>query len=380
MPCVQTVVIAGAGIGGLTLAVALHQAGIAVRLFERRAAPQAIATGLTLWAPVVAPLQRLGLNFSAIGAPLEQLMIEAQAQQRLTVVPVGEASQQFGADSYAIERQLLLQGLAHLLPPDCIEWGQTAIGVNQTDKERPCLHLADGQSVSADLIVACDGIHSQLRAVVAGPVALRSVPDVIWSAVTDATSAELPTHSQIDSWQSGGKGGLADVGRGRWRWYLTLNAQRAATIQGKAELLQVAETWCSPLARAIALTPPEAIVRTIAEDLPPLPRWHDRRLVLLGDAAHATTPFAGMGACNAIGDALALAEQLQSQTDLATALATYVQVRKAHAEAIVRDSRFKLWLATLQSPPLVRLRNFVFANLPLPARHQLAHRIVSGQP
>jgi 2-polyprenyl-6-methoxyphenol hydroxylase-like FAD-dependent oxidoreductase len=380
MPCVHNVVIVGGGIGGLTLAVALHQAGITVRLFERRAAPQAIATGLNLWAPVVAPLQRLGLNFSAIGAPLEQLMIEAQDQQRLTVVPVGEASQRFGADSYAVERQLLLQGLANLLPQDSIEWGKTAIGVDQIDHERSCLHRADGQTIAADLIVACDGIHSRLRATVAGPVALQSVPEVIWSAVTDAATADLPTHSQIDSWQSGGKGGLADVGRGRWRWYLTLNAQRAKLIQGKAELLQVAETWCSPLARAIALTPAEAIVQTVAEDLPRLPRWHDRRLVLLGDAAHATTPFAGMGACSAIGDALALAAQLKSQTDLATALATYVQVRKSRAEAIVRDSRFKLWLATLQFPPLVLLRNAAFASLPLLARQQIAQRLVGGQP
>lgn len=380
MPCVQEVVIAGGGIGGLTLAVALHQAGISVRLFECRAEPQAVATGLSLWAPVIAPLQTLGLDFSAVGAPLVQLIIQAQNQQRLTVVPVGEASRQFGAASYAVERPLLLQGLANLLPPDCIERDRVADSVDQTGDHRPCLNLADGQTVSADLIVACDGIHSTLRAAVVGPVALRSVPEVIWSAVTDAATAELPTHTQIDSWQAGGKGGLADVGRGRWRWYLTLNAHRAEQIQTKEALLQVAQGWCPPLARAISQTPPEAIVRTVAEDLPPLPRWHDRRLVLLGDAAHATTPFAGMGACSAIGDALALAEQLQTQTNLETALTAYVRSRKARAEAIVRDSRFKLWLATMQLPPLVALRNVAFASMPLSVRQHLAHRLVSGQP
>jgi 2-polyprenyl-6-methoxyphenol hydroxylase-like FAD-dependent oxidoreductase len=206
------------------------------------------------------------------------------------------------------------------------------------------------------------------------------VPEVIWSAVTDAVGDDLPQHSQIDSWQSGGKGGLADVGRGRWRWYLTLNANRAGPIHDKEALLSVAQDWCTPLARVISQTPADAIVRTVAEDLHPLSRWHDRRLVLLGDAAHATTPFAGMGACSAIGDALALAEQLQSQVDLQTALATYIRSRKARAEAIVRDSRFKLRLATLQSPPLVALRNMVFAGMSGSARQHLAHRLVAGQP
>jgi FAD-dependent urate hydroxylase len=378
MPCVQEVVIAGAGIGGLTLAVALHQAGINVHLFERRTEPQPIATGLTLWAPVVAPLQNLGLDFSSMGAPLEQLIIQAQNQQQLTIVPVGEASQRFGAPSYAVERQLLLQGMADLLPPDCITWGCAATALEQTGK-RPKLILANQQTISADLIVACDGIHSRLRAAVA-PVALRAVPEVVWSAVTAASHQNLPIHTQIDSWQLGGKGGLADVGRGRWRWYLTLNANRAQFMQGKEALVQLARDWCAPLAELIAQTPREAIVLTNTEDLPPLPRWQSHRLVLLGDAAHATTPFAGMGACSAIGDALVLAEQLQSQIDLHTALAAYVRVRKARAEAIVRDSRFKLWLATMPWSLLAAMRNRVFAGLSGSARQHLAHRLVAGQP
>jgi 2-polyprenyl-6-methoxyphenol hydroxylase-like FAD-dependent oxidoreductase len=107
-----------------------------------------------------------------------------------------------------------------------------------------------------------------------------------------------------------------------------------------------------------------------------LPSWSDGRVVLVGDAAHATTPGVGQGAAQAIEDAVVLAERLAGGGDLATALGEYEQIRRPRAEAVWKLSRRVDKAAQLASPLGWRLRNALVRRLPERAKRRQLEPVV----
>jgi 2-polyprenyl-6-methoxyphenol hydroxylase-like FAD-dependent oxidoreductase len=170
-----------------------------------------------------------------------------------------------------------------------------------------------------------------------------------------------------ESWGVGERFGLVDIGRGRTYWFATKNAPEGEGDEPegkKAEILRRFSGWHVPIA-AVADTADEgAILRNDVYYLEPLPRWSEGRVVLVGDAAHATTPSVGQGAAQAIEDAAVLADRLASGGDLATALAEYEAIRRPRAEAVLKLSRRVDKAAQLASPLGWRFRNAIVRLLP----------------
>ena len=122
--------------------------------------------------------------------------------------------------------------------------------------------------------------------------------------------------------------------------------------------------WHGPIPTILGATPDDAILRNDVYYLDPLPRWSQGRLVLLGDAAHATTPGIGQGAAQAIEDAVVLASELASTGDLGAALASYESIRRPRAELALKLSRQADRAAQLTNPLARRLRNAVLRRTP----------------
>jgi 2-polyprenyl-6-methoxyphenol hydroxylase-like FAD-dependent oxidoreductase len=145
-----------------------------------------------------------------------------------------------------------------------------------------------------------------------------------------------------ESWGVGERFGLVDIGRGRTYWFATKNApeDESDEPQGrKAEIVRRFSGWHEPIGAIVEAADETAILRNDVFDLEPLPRWINGRVVLVGDAAHATTPGVGQGAAQAIEDAVVLADQLAHSRDLATALSEYEAIRRPRAEGVLRLSR-----------------------------------------
>jgi 2-polyprenyl-6-methoxyphenol hydroxylase-like FAD-dependent oxidoreductase len=122
-------------------------------------------------------------------------------------------------------------------------------------------------------------------------------------------------------------------------WFATANVPpggRDGRVQ--TELLKRFGGWHDPIRRLIEATPPQLIVRTDITDRPPVDRWSKGRVVLLGDAAHPMTPNLGQGGCQAIEDAVVLAEELQRASGVTEAVQAYERRRVARANATVRAS------------------------------------------
>jgi 2-polyprenyl-6-methoxyphenol hydroxylase-like FAD-dependent oxidoreductase len=381
MPALDRVVVVGGGVGGLTCALALRRAGVEVEVHERFDHLAARATGFTLWSYAVRRLMDLGLEDPAsIGSPIEVTEIRNQEGRLIEEMPVGEVSRKLGAPSCDVRRPDLQRVAIELLGEGTVRMGSECVGVEQDGASATAL-LAGGGRATGDLVIGADGIHSTVRGEVTGAGKLDYSGYSAWGGILDGFEHELlEPNRHVEVWARGSKGGVADVGGGSARWYVTHRVP-AGGHDGppdKGEILGHIEGWYELLRDAVDAADPASIVTTEAWDLEPLDTWIDRRAVLLGDAAHATTPFAAMGACMTIEDAVALVGHLTSDASLDDALAAFQAERKERDEAVVKHSRRMATLSQMHSPIATWLRDEAFSHMPEDKMREVAEEMARG--
>lgn len=378
----KRVIVVGGGVGGMTVALALHRAGIPVEIHERHDSFQHHTTGFTIWSHAVASLLKLGVSLGSAGQPIEQTEIRNQAGELICKMPVGEISRSLGADSYEMQRDAMLKAIAAELPDGALCWDSECVEIEEVAGQA-CVRMADGSEHQADLVIGADGIHSVTREAVAGKVALRPSGYCGAAAVIQFSHPDCPPHTHIDVWGHGGKAGIADIGQGRLRWYTTWKVSRKqqgpqAGRRSKAEILAHLENWYGPIGDIVRATPEGQIRQNVPSDIPPITRWFRGRVVLLGDAAHATTPFAAMGANMAIEDSMELAELINRCDHIEQALKEFQELRKKRTEGIVKHGRFMARMTQLHSPLAAWLRDQAFLHMPAEEIERVTKEMASG--
>ena len=378
----ERVIVVGGGVGGMTVALALHRAGIPVEIHERHDSFQHHTTGFTIWSHAVASLLKLGVSLGSAGQPIEQTEIRNQAGELICQMPVGKISRSLGADSYEMQRDAMLKAIAAELPDGTLHWDSECVGIEEVSGQA-CVRMADGSQHQVDLVIGADGIHSVTREAVAGKVALRPSGYCGAAAVIQFSHPDCPPHTHIDVWGHGGKAGIADIGQGQLRWYTTWKVPRKqhgpqAGRRSKAELLAHLENWYGPIGDIVRATPESQIRQNIPSDIPPITRWFRGRVVLLGDAAHATTPFAAMGANMAIEDAGELADLIVGCDHVEQAHEQFQSLRKKRTEGIVKHGRFMARMTQLHSPLAAWLRDQAFLHMPAEEIDKVTKEMASG--
>jgi 2-polyprenyl-6-methoxyphenol hydroxylase-like FAD-dependent oxidoreductase len=158
---------------------------------------------------------------------------------------------------------------------------------------------ADGSEEQGDLLVGADGLGSLVRSAIVD-VRPRYAGYTAWRG---ASAVPVEPGRLTESWGVGERFGLVDVGRGRTYWFATKNAPEGEPDERegmKAEIVRRFSGWHEPIAAIADSAEEGAILRNDVYYLEPLPRWSEGRVVLVGDAAHATTPGGGQGAAQAI--------------------------------------------------------------------------------
>ncbi|MBB5954637.1 2-polyprenyl-6-methoxyphenol hydroxylase-like FAD-dependent oxidoreductase [Saccharothrix tamanrassetensis] len=288
----------GGGIGGLTAAIGLHESGWEVTVYERCDALPATGTGLGIWRNAIEALDNLGLGAAARRAGREQ-------PDGTLRKPDGSVIGPLRADVHLLTRPALLTLLADALPSNAIRFGTP-----MTWQE--CDH---------DLIVGADGINSATRRSLFG-VEVRHSGAIGWRGTVD-----LEVAAGGETWGRGVKFGLTPQADGRTNWY--------AMTGPDAELEAVFGDWHDPIPRVLAES--TEILRHPLDYLPPLPAYYQDRIVLLGDAAHAMTPDLGQGACQAIIDAVTLAEHV-TPDNIPAGLENYDKARRRSTQRMVKQS------------------------------------------
>jgi 2-polyprenyl-6-methoxyphenol hydroxylase-like FAD-dependent oxidoreductase len=273
-------------------------------------------------------------------------------------VDFSDTTARYGAPTVAIHRQRLHAVLAAALPPDRLHLAAKCVGV-ETTEGRARIRFADGGAVDAGLAVGADGLRSIARAHVAPAARLRYSGQTSWRGIADfALPAGTVTSREI--WDAGRRFGYAPVAPGEIYWFATLDAPAGEAdppLGAVARLAQRFAAFPDPVGALIAATDAERVVRTDMHDVEPFRGWSRGRVVLLGDAAHATTPNLGQGAAQAIEDAWVLADRVAALGTGDAALRAYEAVREPRARHVTLRSR-QLGRVAHAAHPLARaLRN-----------------------
>jgi 2-polyprenyl-6-methoxyphenol hydroxylase-like FAD-dependent oxidoreductase len=344
------VIVVGAGIAGLSAAIALRKTGNEVVVLERAPRIDPVGAGITLFANAMRALDRLGVGeaVAARGAAATRSAILTWEGRELTRVPSDLLE-----GTVALHRADLQAELAAAA-------GEVRLGVEVTAVEQGADAVvaiaADGSQEKGDLLVGADGLSSVIRRAIAD-VPVRYAGYTAWRGVS---SVPVEPGRLTESWGVGERFGLVDIGRGRTYWFATKNAPEGEPDEPggrKAEIARRFSGWHEPVAAVVEAADESAILRNDVYDLEPLARWSEGGVVLIGDAAHATTPGVGQGAAQAIEDAVVLADRLAGSDDLTAALAEYEATRRPRADAVLKMSRRVDRAAQLANPLACRLRN-----------------------
>ena len=360
--------ILGAGIGGLSTAIALQRKGFNVTVFESAPVIRAVGAGLSLSGNAILAYQEIGIGKEVIaaGCRLQAARIKDQQGRLISETTSAELKERFGVlNNFTLHRADLHDLLFGLLNPGTVKLGKAAAGVNQ-DAAGVTIHFSDGSQVRADYLIAADGIHSVVRKQMLPDSLPRYSGYTCWRAIVDDLPEGIDLNEITETWGSGRRFGVVPVGRNRIYWFATLNAPpldpRMREARAK-DLREYFDGFHFPIPQLLDRTRDDQLIWGDIIDLKPIPKFDFERVVLLGDAAHATTPNLGQGACMAIEDAATLMNALVKYEPM-EAFRHFSSHRVARTTGIVNQSWRVGRLAQLENELLRRLRDNAFRMLP----------------
>ncbi|HVS73699.1 MAG TPA: FAD-dependent monooxygenase [Phycisphaerae bacterium] len=354
------ILILGAGIGGLSAAIALRKIGFSPTLFEQAPELREAGAGVGIWSNAMASLEQLGvapiLRNSSL--PLRRLAGANAAGKTITDLHLDSLGPEFAAAScHILLRPTLLAALASQVPANTIHTRSRAARV-ESFPDHALLHFDNGRTESADLLIAADGLHSVARpCVVPPPDPIRYSGQTCFRGIAHIPPPHPDTLREIQG--PGIRGSVSPVTPDTLYWWTAINAPPDQLIpqpQRKAWLLDRFSHFPFALPDAIRATPDEAILQNDLVDRAPANVYTKNRIVLLGDAAHPTTPNLGQGANMAIDDAIVLARNLRDSPTVEAALLAYEHERLPRTRLIVNRSWSYGRLARWKSPLAVKLR------------------------
>lgn len=361
------VVVVGAGIGGLTTAIALDRLGVPVEVFERAPELQEVGAGIGLWPNAIRALDRLGVGADVRALAVGRTSGSARTPSgRILITLTEEALHvRYGAPTTGIMRTELQLRLAEHFGLDRIHLGQELVGFDQDD-DQVRAHFADGGTAEGTILVGADGLRSVVRSGLLGDGPPRYRGDTAWRGLAPRSAELDPLLEVFETVGRGARFGVFPLHGGRIMWFA--GAVRPEGERDGPDVLtdlraRFAE-WHDPIPRVLELTDPTSILRNDIYDRPPGRRWVDGRVALLGDAAHPMGPDLGQGACQAIEDAETLALAIGSFVDPRTGLRVYERIRTRRVRTVGRIVSLTGWLANRSHPVACAARDTVLGMTP----------------
>ncbi|ART69351.1 salicylate hydroxylase [Mycobacterium dioxanotrophicus] len=311
------VAVIGAGIGGLSAAIALRANGIDATVYEQAHELKALGAGVAIATNGSRVLNHLGVGdaLAKVAGPVTHYRFRTWQAEPIAGEP---STLSFGdpARTWFLHRGEFQQVLADALPSDALRLGRACVGATEhTDGVR--VEFADGTPVDADLLIGADGIHSRLQGKVSTPTEPVSEGIMAYRGLIPAGRVDGIADMRASSmWLGPRQSFLAyPVSAGRLLNIVAfvptnLNVAESWTAPGDVTELAAAYRGWDPQVSAI-IDAMDSTFRWGIYDREPLDRWSSERITLLGDSAHAVTPHLGQGANQAIEDAMTLAVLLR---------------------------------------------------------------------
>lgn len=364
-------IVIGGGIGGLAAAVGLRRIGWQATVLERAPELGEIGAGMSQSPNALRAMEELGVadQARAAGVPFHGVFnLSTPSGDHITRALPGTASPLLGFHRADLHRVLM-----DAVPAGWVRTGAEATDIRQSGREVTV--NCGPEELSADLVVAADGVRSTTRRLLwPDAPAPRFWGNTVWRGIAEAEG--------IDSSMTLDRGQyflVMPVGRGRVYWALCARADRPGVRYDNqlAEVRRRVHDWHDPIPRLLDATAPEAVLHHDITDLDPLPSYAQGRVVLLGDAAHAMHPDMAQGAAQSLEDAVVLAAALAMADGIPAALSYYDERRRPRTQTIVRQARAKGRGATSGNAVRYHLRALILRLVPSSRWPDLAARALA---
>lgn len=356
--------IIGAGIGGLTTALAFEKKGISSRIFEQSPKIKPVGAGIILANNAMQVYKKLGLKetIEAHGNVISSLNITRANLQPLSEVDLTYFEQKHQTKNIAIHRGVLQGILIDHLKNTPIALNHRLSSLKKGDNDY-LLNFENGIQQSSSTIIGADGLNSVIRKEILPSKQIRNAPQVCWRGVTEFQLPQDFKNELNEAWGKTARFGFVQIAQNKVYWYALKSFKKNKNEFSVEELGLYFKDFAPLIQNIIRATPLENIHIAEISDLPPTRTWFKGNICLIGDAAHAATPNMGQGACQAIEDAYVLSECMgKYQTN--EAFAAYQKLRLPKANQVVKTSWMIGKMAHVSNPFLMGLRNQILKSTP----------------
>ena len=369
----ENIAIIGAGIGGLTTALTLKQKGFQTTIYESTPEIKPVGAGIMMANNAMQVFQKLGIHqkIESAGNKITIIRITDERLNIISEVALDRFENKFGANNIAIHRGSLQRILAEEVGFENIHLSKRLSKVelhNSID-----LTFDDESKVNCPTLIGADGINSTVRNQLFNPTEIRDTKQICWRGTCEV---ELPIdlqHTAIEAWGRGSRFGFLRIDDRKTYWYGVINESLAA--QNTSNLFDLFKSYHSYIPQIIAATDDRDIFMSRLTDLKPISKWHIHNVCLIGDAAHATTPNLGQGACQAVEDAYALGQCIHSDASIEKDFEAFTQLRRKKAHFIVNRSRLMGRVSQLENGFAILLRNSFLKVVPKKVNLQQLEKI-----
>ncbi|WP_434642506.1 FAD-dependent urate hydroxylase HpxO [Klebsiella sp. I138] len=335
----------GAGIGGLSAAVALKNAGMDCEVFEAVKEIKPVGAAISIWPNGVKCMNQLGMGeiIETYGGPMHFLAykeyLDGETLTRFSLAPLVERT---GGRPCPVSRSELQREMLDFWGRDAVQFGKRVIRTEE-DAEGVTVWFTDGTTAHGDFLIAADGSHSALRPYVLGHTPERRYAGYVnWNGLVDIDENIAPADQWTTFVGEGKRVSLMPVASGRFYFFFDVPlpaglAEDRHTLRD--DLSRYFSGWAPPVQKLIAALDPQTTNRIEIHDIEPFDKLVRGRVALLGDAGHSTTPDIGQGGCAAMEDAVVLGNIFQDNREIVSALQQYEALRCARVRDLVLKAR-----------------------------------------
>jgi 2-polyprenyl-6-methoxyphenol hydroxylase-like FAD-dependent oxidoreductase len=358
----QKAIIIGAGIGGLATAIALEAAGWEVAVYEQAATLEPMGAGLSIWRNAVDALEQLGCGPALVRMtqPLERVQLARRDGRAIATIDTARLIP--GASARTATRTDIQTMLLERQGETPLHTGHVLAGFAQ-DAGGVSVRFANGVSARGDLLVAADGIRSQIAAAVVGDAVYHAGYGGVL-ALSDPVAGNADRRLGVEHAAPGERLGVFGLTGGCAYWFYMCNERDPA--QSHRITLDHVRTrltgWTEAARAPVEATPADRLIPFSIHAKPPPKRLGLGRIICVGDAAHAMEPNLGQGACQALEDAVALGWAARGRPAEAI-LPVYEAMRLKRVRTIVTLARQGAILAHRLPPPLFGVGAWMFGAL-----------------